>query len=82
MNRKKMKKRLYVKPDTEVIAMDPEGGLLLTASTVTMGGGTSGTNAFGGGSIISNRQKTRPATGGTSSTSAFGKGTVISSRSN
>ena len=76
MNRKKMKKRLYVKPDTEVIAMDTEGGLLLTASAVT---GASGKNDYGVTNIFSNRpQKT--ATNGAWSKNVYSGNTVISGR--
>ena len=76
MNRQKVKKRLYVKPDTEVIAMDPEGGLLLTASTVT---GANGKNDYGVTNIISNRPN-KTATSGAWSKNAYSGNTVISNR--
>ena len=80
MNRKNENKPAYNKPSIELITMDSEGSLLLTASTVTMGGGMTGTNAFGGGSIISNRQRTKPASGGATGTTSFGTGSTISNR--
>ena len=81
MNRKNENKTAYQKPSIELITMDSEGSLLLTASFEQRTGGTSGTNAFGGGSVISNRQKTRPASGGTAGTTSFGAGSTISNRS-
>ena len=80
MNRQNENKPAYQKPSIELITMDSEGSLLLTASTRTVGGDISGTNTFGGGSIISNRTKTRQTTGGTSGTTAFGSSSTIGNR--
>ena len=80
MNRKNENKPAYQKPSIELITMDSEGSLLLTASFEQRTGGMGSTSAFGGGSTISNRQKTRPATGGTAGTTSFGAGTKISNR--
>ena len=77
MNRQKVKKSLYVKPDTEVVTMEPEGSLLLTASAVN---GASGKNDYGQTSIISSRPQ-KSATNGAWSKNVYSGGTVISSRS-
>ena len=76
----KENKPAYQKPSVELIAMAPEGSLLLTASVSPATGGTNSSNAFGGSTIISTRKTARPATGGTNSSTAFGSGNVISSR--
>ena len=78
MNRQKVKKGLYVKPDTEVIAMDPEGGLLLTASAGTV----NGKSAYGGNTIFSNRQTPRTTAGNTSSNSTYSGNTIFNNRGN
>ena len=80
MSRKNENKSAYQKPSIELITMDSEGSLLLTAS-VPVSGGMGSTNAFGSGGTISNRTKTKPATSGMTSTKAFGAGGVISNRS-
>ena len=69
MSRQKENKPAYQKPSIELITMDSEGSLLLTASFEQRTGGMSGTNAFGSGGTFNNRTTTRSA--GTASKSTY-----------
>ena len=79
MNRKNENKPAYNKPSIELIAMDAEGSLLLTASVGTVSGGTSSSNAFGNGGTFNNRAP-RATSAGTSSRSAYSNGNTFGNR--